>query len=236
MFRPKIEVSDLPYKPASPNKSANRPRIRRSRAVAMILLCLLPAAVGWWVMHQTRATAARPCRPHAMPRVVVATAAKRLHLCREGLSEADFKVALGYAGVGKKREGDGRTPLGTYALAKARPSVSGLHRFLHIGYLPPLQHPSDSPRHRSGERADQRLAGAHGQRPQERDDVPAKTRHRTERAGQDQGLPQVPGELQRAECGQHGECEGRQRPEHPRADRDGEREAHEEQDVEHADG
>ncbi len=132
MFRPRIELSDLP--PASPRERKNRPKIPASRAIAIVLLCLLPAAVGWWAMHQTRATPARPCRPHDKPRVVVATAVKRLHLCRDGLSEADFNVALGYAGVGKAREGDGRTPLGTYTLAKARPSASGLHRFLHIGY------------------------------------------------------------------------------------------------------
>jgi len=132
MFRPKIELSDQPQTLSKSLKKRRSPPY--FQIVAMVTLCLLPALAGWWAMCETKEATTSPCITHAKPRVVVTTQSKRLHLCRKGKSEAQFSVALGYAGVGKQREGDGRTPLGTYPLARARPSRSGLHRFLHIGY------------------------------------------------------------------------------------------------------
>ncbi|MCO4763877.1 MAG: L,D-transpeptidase family protein [Myxococcales bacterium] len=99
-------------------------------ALLLGLLCLLPAVVGHW----TASREPSPCPEQHAAQVVVETAARKLHLCREGQSDAAFAIAIGQEGVGKRREGDRKTPLGTYPLAKARPSASGLHRFMLIGY------------------------------------------------------------------------------------------------------
>lgn len=65
--------------------------------------------------------------------VQVDSAARVLTLCRNGSEEASFRVALGRGGIGKKTEGDGRTPLGRYSLAPAQPS-SRYDLFLPVGY------------------------------------------------------------------------------------------------------
>jgi murein L,D-transpeptidase YafK len=54
--------------------------------------------------------------------VVVETAKHRLVLCEGRREAATFGVRLGKKGVGKKTEGDGKTPLGTYDLGTPRPS------------------------------------------------------------------------------------------------------------------
>jgi murein L,D-transpeptidase YafK len=65
--------------------------------------------------------------------VLVETAAHRLTLCEKGLPVASFPVALGSGGVDKKQEGDARTPLGRYPLARPHASRS-FRQFLLIGY------------------------------------------------------------------------------------------------------
>ena len=70
--------------------------------------------------------------------VVVETATHELTLCEQGHATAMFDVRLGRGGVGKKKEGDAKTPLGTYALGEPRPSTQfGL--FIPIGYPTPEQ-------------------------------------------------------------------------------------------------
>src|SRR5512142_23024 len=70
--------------------------------------------------------------------IVVDTRAHELWLCTSGTAPARFAVALGRSGVGKRRRGDGRTPLGTYALGEPRFSERyGL--FIPIGYPTPAQ-------------------------------------------------------------------------------------------------
>ena len=44
-----------------------------------------------------------------------------------------FAVALGRSGIGKKREGDHRTPVGRYTLGKPRTSAR-FHVFIPVGY------------------------------------------------------------------------------------------------------
>jgi len=51
---------------------------------------------------------------------------------------ARFKVALGRGGLDKTRQGDGRTPLGTYSLGAPRPSTR-FGTFIPIGYPTPEQ-------------------------------------------------------------------------------------------------
>lgn len=65
--------------------------------------------------------------------VVVDTRTHELWLCREHRAVARTKVALGRGGLDKTREGDGRTPLGTYSLGEPRSSVR-FGTFIPIGY------------------------------------------------------------------------------------------------------
>ncbi|MBN9228499.1 MULTISPECIES: L,D-transpeptidase family protein [Legionella] len=45
-----------------------------------------------------------------------------LNICKQGTVVKTFKVALGYKGVGKKKAGDNKTPIGLYGLAHPRKS------------------------------------------------------------------------------------------------------------------
>ncbi|MFT4058629.1 MAG: L,D-transpeptidase family protein [Legionella sp.] len=53
----------------------------------------------------------------------VYTAKRILNICKHGTVIKTFKVALGYKGVGKKQEGDNKTPIGLYRLAHPRKST-----------------------------------------------------------------------------------------------------------------
>lgn len=52
----------------------------------------------------------------------VHTSKRLLTICKKGTVIKSFKVALGYKGVGKKRAGDNKTPIGLYNLASPRKS------------------------------------------------------------------------------------------------------------------
>lgn len=65
--------------------------------------------------------------------IVVDTAARSLTLCEQGAAIESYPVAIGGNGAGKEREGDGKTPLGTYALAAPRRS-SDYGTFIPIGF------------------------------------------------------------------------------------------------------
>ncbi len=75
---------------------------------------------------------ASPCPP-ARDAIVVLTGARALWLCAAGAPAARFPVAIGRGGVGKRHRGDGRTPLGTYALGAPRPSTR-YGTFIPISY------------------------------------------------------------------------------------------------------
>jgi murein L,D-transpeptidase YafK len=81
-------------------------------------------------------TAAQPS-PSACARVgaavLVETGARRLSLCQEGRAAESFRVALGTGGVGKKREGDAKVPLGEYPLGAPRASAR-FGTFILLGY------------------------------------------------------------------------------------------------------
>lgn len=53
----------------------------------------------------------------------VHTAKRVLAICQQGQVVKTFKVAIGYKGVGKKRQGDNKTPIGLYRLAYPRKST-----------------------------------------------------------------------------------------------------------------
>lgn len=70
--------------------------------------------------------------------IVVDTEGRWLVLCEGGQSAKAFQVSLGEGGLGKRRAGDGRTPLGTYALGQ--PRLSKLYYLsLAVGYPTPAQ-------------------------------------------------------------------------------------------------
>lgn len=52
----------------------------------------------------------------------VHTSKQILNICKHGTVVKTFKVALGYKGIGKKRAGDNKTPIGLYGLAHPRKS------------------------------------------------------------------------------------------------------------------
>lgn len=53
----------------------------------------------------------------------VLTSQHVLNICKQGNVIKTFKVALGYSGVGKKKAGDNKTPIGLYSLAYPRKSA-----------------------------------------------------------------------------------------------------------------
>jgi hypothetical protein len=78
-----------------------------------------------------------PC-PRRGAVIAVDTGTRDLWLCSEGTPEARYTVALGRGGVGKRRQGDERTPLGKYPVGEPRPSsLYGV--FIPIGYPTPDQ-------------------------------------------------------------------------------------------------
>lgn len=80
-----------------------------------------------------------PC-PGNEPTVVVDAARRTLLLCgANGKVEGRYRVSLGRKGLGKREEGDGKTPLGIYRLGKPRPSNSGFYTFIPVAYPTPEQ-------------------------------------------------------------------------------------------------
>jgi murein L,D-transpeptidase YafK len=69
-------------------------------------------------------------------RVVVDLKKHVLALCDNGATVESFAVRLGRGGVGKTREGDGKTPVGIYSLGAPRPS----NRF---GTFIPIDYPNE---------------------------------------------------------------------------------------------
>lgn len=102
-------------------------------SIATVLLvgtCALAAGV-----FGTRTPAVGSEQTCAAPdaRIVVDLAQHALALCdRDKLVEA-FVVRLGRGGIGKTREGDGRTPIGTYTLGVPRPS-NRYGTFIPVGF------------------------------------------------------------------------------------------------------
>jgi murein L,D-transpeptidase YafK len=103
---------------------------------AAALLFLVALGCGRTGEASTRTSCA--VRGHV---VLVDAKTRTLSLCSEGRALESFRVALGRGGVGKAREGDRRTPLGTYALGKPRRSD-------RYGVFIPLAYPTAAQRKR----------------------------------------------------------------------------------------
>lgn len=107
----------------------------RSTGLVLALVALLPLARD--ARAETPAGYAKPCPPTGAV-VAIFTRTHELYLCREGAAEERILVALGRGGVDKRRRGDGRTPLGTYAFGAPRASRR-FRTFIPIDYPTPEQ-------------------------------------------------------------------------------------------------
>ena len=66
--------------------------------------------------------------------VLVKKSERKLYLIKDGEPFREYEIALGYHPVGhKKKEGDGKTPEGTYLLDWRKPN-SRFYRSIHISY------------------------------------------------------------------------------------------------------
>ncbi|HUQ03931.1 MAG TPA: L,D-transpeptidase family protein [Kofleriaceae bacterium] len=92
------------------------------------------AVLGTWALPgpTARADDAVACDADQTA-IVVDTATRVLTLCEKGAAVATFPVAIGGGGVGKVREGDDKTPLGTYRLGAPRAS-SDYGTFIPVGF------------------------------------------------------------------------------------------------------
>lgn len=110
----------------------------RTTMTKRTLLLLLPPLAAYGLVRAGSSSWASATPAHApCPRSGVAlqvdSAARVLSLCREGVEDGSFRVALGRGGLDKRSEGDGRTPRGAYPLQPGRASRR-YHLFLPVGY------------------------------------------------------------------------------------------------------
>jgi len=80
----------------------------------------------------TTTTTSAPCDGRGTS-LLVAARQRRLWQCEAGRALGEFAVALGTGGVGKRRQGDAKVPIGDYTLGAPRPS-SSFHTFIPVGY------------------------------------------------------------------------------------------------------
>ena len=90
----------------------------------VVLACLLAVCC-------TGGQSAHPCSGHHTS-IVVEAERHLLHLCKNSRSTESFNVAFGRSGLGKQKEGDNKTPVGTFALGRPRRSMSGFHKFIEV--------------------------------------------------------------------------------------------------------
>ena len=106
-------------------------KIKTLAIIAVVLggTCGLAAAIG------SRTPAVKADQLCAAPdsRIVVDLGRHSLVLCEKTTVVGVFGVRLGRGGVGKSKEGDGKTPMGTYPLGLPRPS-NRYGTFIPIGY------------------------------------------------------------------------------------------------------
>jgi Uncharacterized protein conserved in bacteria len=102
-----------------------------------ILTVILSLALACWNSGEAHATPSGLCTAHETA-VVVNVSTRTLSLCEHGKAQRQFPVALGIGGLGKRHQGDHRTPLGAYPLGAPRPS-SQYGTFIPVGYPTPQQ-------------------------------------------------------------------------------------------------
>lgn len=122
----------------TPRSTPRGTQLRRLAAGALVA----PIVAGGLVTtaHRRARAAATPfdCGGEVSA-VVVDTRSHRLALCERRVARASFDVRLGHGGVGKRREGDGKTPIGRYALGAPRASTA-------FGTFIPIDYPTEAQR------------------------------------------------------------------------------------------
>lgn len=105
------------------------------RARSWVVVAIgIAAAIGVAELDLVARAIASPIScPRDAAAIVVDTSAHRMSLCEAGVAVRELSVAIGTAGVDKRREGDQKTPLGSYPLSAPRPS-DRFHTFILIGY------------------------------------------------------------------------------------------------------
>jgi murein L,D-transpeptidase YafK len=112
----------------------------RARTAVLLLAGTVAAGV---LVESTRieASQANACSSaSSADAVVVETSRHELYLCEAGRAKETFGVRLGSKGVGKRREGDKKTPLGRYALGAPNASSD-------YGTFIPIAYPTEAQRH-----------------------------------------------------------------------------------------
>jgi murein L,D-transpeptidase YafK len=97
-------------------------------AVVLVGTCALAASVGTCTRTLNSTMCSAPDSS-----VVVDLGKHSLALCERANVVGTFDVRLGRGGIGKTREGDGKTPVGTYPLGDPRPSKK-FGTFIPIGF------------------------------------------------------------------------------------------------------
>jgi len=101
-------------------------------ALAVVgFVCAVGAAMGARETAGAAGTEQICTAPDA--RVMVDLGRHMLALCEKGKTVAAFSIRFGRGGIGKTKEGDGKTPVGVYPLGDPRPS-SRYGTFIPIGY------------------------------------------------------------------------------------------------------
>jgi murein L,D-transpeptidase YafK len=104
--------------------------LRRFLSFALVVLLIALAAAFLFKARQKPSTNA----PAKADRILVEKGTRRLALFSAGRKLKEYRVALGFSPIGpKEREGDGRTPEGSYTVDFHKPD-SAFHRALHISY------------------------------------------------------------------------------------------------------
>jgi len=110
--------------------------IVRSRHVAFawlsVCLALLLTGGRARAMPADAQPTENPCTDRGTA-LLLRASAHRMWLCRAGAVDAEFEVALGAGGIGKRVKRDKKTPLGSYRVGKPRRS-SRYRSFIPIGY------------------------------------------------------------------------------------------------------
>jgi hypothetical protein len=99
---------------------------RAARALLALALSVPPFAA--------HADDTDPCRSVTGSEVLVDARHALLFLCDDGHTTERYPVNLGQGGLGKRKKGDKKTPIGRYPLAPPRESWSGFTWFVPIGY------------------------------------------------------------------------------------------------------
>jgi murein L,D-transpeptidase YafK len=110
------------------------PAVSGSSSRAARALRLVAFLVAARVSADEPLAAPTPC-PEEGDVIAVVTRKRELWLCQQGVAVAKLQVALGRGGVDKRRVGDGRTPLGTYAVRSPRASAQ-------YGVFIPIDYPT----------------------------------------------------------------------------------------------